>query len=197
LHRNGSHYDAIQMDDLKDQAYQAWLEPVFQAWLAHLADDAAWYLWHPMLTQGYFAAAAAAGLLISRQIIWCKPQFIFGRGEYHWQHELCFYGWRQGHRPPWYGSRNQTTVWSFGYDGNRNDRDHPTQKPAECFAIPMRNHTQQGQVCAEPFSGSGTQFLAAEQTGRLCYGMELEPKYVAVALQRLSDMSLHPERADA
>jgi hypothetical protein len=164
--------------------------------VARLMDGAQAQL-YAMLTQGYFAAAAAAGLLISRQIIWCKPQFIFGRGEYHWQHELCFYGWRQGHRPPWYGSRNQTTVWSFGYDGNRNDRDHPTQKPAECFAIPMRNHTQQGQVCAEPFSGSGTQFLAAEQTGRLCYGMELEPKYVAVALQRLSDMSLHPERADA
>lgn len=197
LHRNETHYDAIAQDDLKDQRYQAWLESVFGCWVPHLREDAAWYLWHPMLTQGYFAAAAAAAaVLISRQIIWIKPQFIFGRGEYHWQHELCFYGWRQGGRPPFYGERNQTTVWSIGYDGQRNDRDHPTQKPAELFRIPMRNHTKTGEWCAEPFSGSGTQFVAGENTGRLVAGMEIEPKYVAVALQRLADMGLDPRCTD-
>jgi DNA modification methylase len=181
------------MDDLKAEGYQAWLESVFSVWINHLEDTAAWYLWHPMLTQGYFAAAAAAaGVIISRQIIWCKPQFVFGRGEYHWKHELCFFGWQQGHRPPFYGEHNQTTVWEIGYDGNRNDRDHPTQKPAELFAVPMRNHVVRGGVCAEPFSGSGTQLVAAEQTGRVCYGMELEPKYVAVALERLAGMGLAP-----
>lgn len=198
LHRNGSHYDAIEHDELKDEKYQAWLEVVFQAWLPHLAETAAWYLWHPMLTQGYFAAAAAAArVIISRQIIWVKPQFIFGRGEYHWMHELCFFGWRQGNRPPFYGEHNQTTVWALGYDGNRNDREHPTQKPAALFAIPMRNHARHGEICAEPFSGSGSQLIAGEQEGRLVYGMEISEKYVAVSLQRMSGMGLDPRLANA
>ncbi len=197
LHRNETHYDAIQQDDLKDDKYQAWLEMVFLAWSPFLRENAAWYLWHPMLTQGYFAAAAAAAaeVIISRQIIWVKPQFIFGRGEYHWMHELCFYGWRQGHRPPFFGEHNQTTVWSMGYDGNRNNRDHPTQKPVGLWLTPMQNHTKQGEVCAEPFSGSGTQLVAAEQLGRVCYGMEIEPKYVAVALERIAKMGLEPRLA--
>jgi DNA modification methylase len=131
-------------------------------------------------------------VIISRQIIWAKPQFIFGRGEYHWQHELCFYGWRQGNRPPFFGERNQTTLWSLGYEGVRNERDHPTQKPVELFAIPMRNHTERGAVCAEPFVGSGTQLVAAEQTGRVCYGLEIEPKYVAVTLERMAGLGLTP-----
>jgi DNA modification methylase len=196
LHRNGSHYDAILQDDLKNDAYQAWLESVFRVWVEYLAPDAAWYLWHPMLTQGYFAAAAAAaaGVMISRQIIWTKPQMIFGRGDYHWQHELCFYGWRQSHRPPFYGERNQTTVWAIDYDGNRNDRDHPTQKPVALWIRPVLNHTRAGAICAEPFAGSGTQYVAAEQTGRLCYGLEIEPKYVAVTLERLAGLGLEPRR---
>ena len=196
LHRNETHYDAIEKDDLKDDEYQSWLESCFLIWADVLVENAAWYLWHPMLTQGYFAAAAAAAdVLISRQIIWVKPQFIFGRGEYHWQHELCFFGWRKGHRPPFYGEHNQVTVWEIGYDGNRNDRYHPTQKPAGLWKAPMLNHTKRGAICAEPYAGSGTQFVAAEQLGRICYGMEIEPKYVAVTLERMSGMGLEPKLA--
>ena len=197
LHRNGSHYDAIQHDDLTGTGYQVWLESCFAVWSPVLIEDAAWYLWHPMLTQGYFAAAAAAaaGVNMSRQIIWVKPQFVFGRGHYHWQHELCFYGWRRGHEPPFYGERNQTTVWELGYEGRRNDRDHPTQKPPELFAIPMRNHTLSGGICAEPFAGSGSQLVAAEQLGRRCYAMEIEPKYCAVVLERMAAMGLEPHLA--
>jgi DNA modification methylase len=68
--------------------------------------------------------------------------------------------------------------------GRENDKIHPTQKPVELFAIPMRNHTRQGDVVYEPFSGSGSQIIAAEQLGRRCYAMELEPRYVDVAVAR-------------
>ena len=165
---------------------QAFLETAFLAALPGLAEDAAWYLWHPMLTQGYFAAAAAAAaaadLIIHRQIIWKKAQFIFGRGDYHWRHELCFYGWRQGHRPSFHGPRNQDTVWEIPWGEKRSEVGHPTAKPVELFAIPMRNH--QPMISYEPFAGSGSQVIAAEQYGVSCRAIEIEPQYVQVALDR-------------
>ncbi|MGH8323237.1 MAG: DNA methyltransferase, partial [Steroidobacteraceae bacterium] len=141
--------------------------------------------WHPMLTQGTFvAAAAAAAVLIHRQIIWVKPQFIFGRGDYHWQHELCFYGWRQGNRPPWYGPRNQATVWNVDWGEKRSEVGHPTAKPTALWAAPIANHTHAGEIIAEPFSGSGSQVIAAEQTGRRCFAMEIDARYVDLGVAR-------------
>ncbi len=190
--------EAITKDDLEGVEMQAFLECVFSAWIPYLAIDTAWYLWHPMLTQGYFAAAAAAAaaadLIIHRQIIWNKSKFIFGRGDYHWRHELCFYGWRSGHRPQFYGERNQDTVWAIPYDEIRSQVGHPTAKPVELFAIPIRNHTLPHEICAEPFAGSGSQFVAGEQLSRLVYGMEISEKYCAVILQRMTDLGCTPER---
>jgi DNA modification methylase len=192
-------WDAIANDDLTGEHLQAFLESAIRVAIPHLAPDAAFYLWHPMLTQGTFfaAAAAAADILIHRQIIWVKPHFIFGRGDYHWRHELCFYGWVRGNRPPFYGERNQDTVWVLDEGGGsiRKDQGHPTQKPVELFARPIRNHTRRGDIVYEPFAGSGSQFCAAELAGRLCRGLEIAPKYVAVALQRLADTGLEPRLA--
>ena len=179
--QGGGHAD-IENDDLDGEKLQEFLEAVIRAALPSLNDDAAYYLWHPMLTQGtFFAAAAAAGILVHRQIIWCKPSLVFGRGDYHWQHELCFYGWRQGHRPPFYGPRNQTTLWAVGRETSK---DHPTAKPVALWLPPIQNHTKAGEAMYEPFSGSGSQIIAAEQTGRRCYSMELSPQYVDVAVRR-------------
>jgi DNA modification methylase len=176
-------FKEIENDDLDGEKLQAFIESVIRVAVQHLAENAAFYLWHPMLTQGTFfaAAAAAADILIHRQIIWEKPSLVFGRGDYHWKHELCFYGWRRGHRPPFYGARNQTTVWPIGRESTG---DHPTQKPVALFAIPMGNHSRTGEVCFEPFSGSGSQFIAAEQLGRRCFGLEIEPRYVQVCIER-------------
>jgi DNA modification methylase len=193
-------WDAIQNDDLTGERLQAFLESAIRVAVPHLVDHAAFYLWHPMLTQGtFFAAVAAADILIHRQIIWVKPHFIFGRGDYHWRHELCFYGWRRGYRPAFYGERNQDTVWTLDEGGGsiRKDQGHPTQKPVELFTRPILNHTRRGEAVYEPFAGSGSQYIAAEQTGRLCRGLELTPKYVAVTLQRLADMGLSPRRVGA
>ena len=176
-----SHAD-IENDDLDGEKLQAFLEAQIRAALPSLNENCAFYLWHPMLTQGtFFAAAAAADILIHRQIIWEKPSMVFGRGDYHWQHELCFYGWRRGNRPPFYGPRNQTTLWAVGRETSK---DHPTAKPVDLWNPPIENHTKPGEIMFEPFSGSGSQIIAAEQTGRRCYAMELSPNYVDVAVRR-------------
>ena len=175
-------FDAIANDENDGPRLQAFLESIFKTAIPHMNKNAAWYLWHAQLTQGFFAAAAAAAaVLIHRQIIWVKPSLVLGHGDYHWRHELCFYGWVKNNRAPWYSDRKQTTVWEIGRE---NDHIHPTQKPVELFARPMEFNTKVGEVCYEPFAGSGTQFIAAEQLNRKCYGMEISPAYCDVIVKR-------------
>jgi DNA modification methylase len=179
-------WKAIENDELTDGAeLQAFLEQVIRVAVPHLTTTCAFYLWHPMLTQGTFfaAAAAAADILIHRQIIWVKPQLILTRsGMYHWKHELCFFGWVRGHQPPWYGEKNQTSVIEAGRDQDLGQ--HPTQKPVALFEFPLHNHARRGEICYEPFSGSGSQLIAAERLGRRCFALEIEPAYVDVAVAR-------------
>jgi DNA modification methylase len=124
--------------------------------------------------------------LVHRQIIWVKPHFVFGHGDYHWQHELCFYGWRKTRRPPFYGPRNQSTTWDLGEGGGsiRKDQVHPTQKPVELFTRPINNHLKPGEICYEPFAGSGSQIIAAEKNAVRCFAMELAPAYIDVIVLR-------------
>ncbi len=178
----------IKNDDLDGEKLQTFLEEIIRSAVPHLIENAAFYLWHPMLTQGTFfaaaAAAAAADILIHRQIIWVKPTLVFGRGDYHWRHELCFYGWIKGNRPAFYGERNQTTIWEVGRES---DNLHPTQKPLELFNIPLLNHTKNGEVAYEPFAGSGSQYVSCQNLNRKCRGIEISPDYCACILQRMSD----------
>lgn len=178
----------VANDELVDgPAMQAFLEAMLRAALPHMDKHAAFYFWHPMLTQGtYVAAAAAAGILIHRQIIWVKPVLLLGRGDYHWRHELCFYGWQKGNRPPFYGARNQDTIWEVASvtHKERKEMNHATPKPVALWDKPIVNHTKSGDIIYEPFSGSGTQIVAAEQMGRKCYAIELDPANTQVAIER-------------
>lgn len=178
--------DTIANDENDGPKLQAFLESVFKACLPSLDKHAAWYLWHAQMTQGFFAAAAAtaAAVMIHRQIIWVKPSLIMGHGDYHWKHELCFYGWVKGYRPVFYGERNQTTVWEVG---RSNDTPHPTEKPPELWNRPITNHTKQDEVCIEPFAGSGSQLVACQNLQRKCRAIEISPNYCAVILQRMYD----------
>ena len=145
-----------------------------------LVPNAAWYLWHAQMSQAEVAEAMEAhGALRHRQIVWVKPSLLFGFGDYHWRHEACFYGWVRGHRPPFYGERNQTTVWEIKHEASNADRVHPTQKPVEISRRPLLNHTKTGEWCYEPFCGSGSCLVAAEQLGRRCAAVELSPAYCA------------------
>ena len=105
-----------------------------------------------------------------------------GRGDYHWQHEPCWYAVRsKGH---WTGDRKQTTLWSIPTGGQDAETEHATQKPVECMRRPMLNNSNPGQAVYEPFLGSGTTLIAAETTGRVCLAIELDPRHVDVAVRR-------------
>jgi DNA modification methylase len=189
LHEHGVSYAKIDGDHHEDEKLQAFLEKAFAVALTAIRPDAAWYLWHAMLTQGFFAAAAAAAaahVILHRQIIWSKPVLVFGRGQYHWKHELCFMGWVKGNEPPDYSEHKDVTVWEVkGVElKDRRDFKHSTPKPVELFRRPIIKHLQTREIAYEPFSGSGPQFIAAELTGRRCFGVEIEPAYCDVIVKR-------------
>lgn len=114
-----------------------------------------------------------------------------------WQHEPYLFGWIKGTKPKRMAKDYPPTVWSFPTIRAGEPSVHPTEKPIELFAIPMRQHTDRGDLCYEPFAGSGTQLVAAEMLGRVCYAMELSPPFVAVALERLAQMGLEPRLHDS
>jgi DNA modification methylase len=189
LHEHGVSYAKISGDHHEDEALQAFLEKAFRAALIVLKPDAAWYLWHAMLTQGFFAAAAAAAaahVILHRQIIWVKPVLVFGRGQYHWKHELCFMGWVKGHEPVNLTGHTDTTVWDVSgvSMADRKDFAHSTPKPVELFRRPILKHLRRREIAYEPFAGSGPQFIAAEATERRCYGLEINPAYCDVIVAR-------------
>lgn len=191
----------IENDNLRGDDLEKFLESFLRISLSFLEDHSAIYLFHPSMDEAlaFKNAMDVLGILRHRQIVWVKPAFIFGRGDYHWQHELCSYGWVRGKRPPFYGKRNQGTIWTTDVGGGiiRAEQYHPTEKPVELFQAPIQNHLKAGELAYEPFAGSGAQFEAAEAAGGVCYGMDVEPKYVAVTLERLVRMGLAPVLARA
>jgi DNA modification methylase len=130
---------------------------------------AAWYCWHASRRQRMVDDAwEKNGAFVHQQIIWAKPNRpILTRSWYLWAHEPCFMGWIKGNKPPRESSDYERSVWEI--EGlNADERpDHPTPKPLECFAVPMRQHTKKDGLCYEPFSGSGSQLIAGEQLGHL------------------------------
>ena len=158
-----------------------------EAWALFPGDVA--YCWHAGRHASVVQESlASAGLVVVAQVIWNKDRFALSRGDYHWKHEPCWYAVREGSTHHWLGARDQSTVWDIPR-ADDSGHGHSTQKPVECMARPIRNH--EGDVY-DPFLGSGTTMVAAEQLGRRCYAMEIEPKYVAVALERMSAMGLEP-----
>lgn len=140
------------------------------------------YCWHGGLHASAVAASlVSAGFEIRAQIVWAKHRFVISRGNYHWQHEPCWYAVRKGKAGSWQGDRAQTTLWEIAHGAS--ETGHGTQKPMECMARPIRNHA--GDVY-EPFAGSGTTLVAAENLGRTCFAVEIHPAYCAVILERMS-----------
>lgn len=117
------------------------------------------------------------------QIIWAKPMFAISRGDYHWQHEPCWYAVKKGENHNWQGSRSESTLWKIER-GCKEKTGHATEKPIECMAKPIINNTTIGDSVCDPFLGSGTTLIAADQLDRICYGMEISPKYCQVIIDR-------------
>ena len=157
---------------------------------------------------------AELGILDHQQVIWVKPTPVFGRVYWHFRHEPCMMGWIQGSQPTHDSNhahnsvwepleagtkledltkpqllkmiKDHSTVWEIDWEGKSRviGNEHPTQKPVEIFARPIRKHTIPGQIVLEPFSGSGSQIIAAEQLGRRCYALEISPRFCDVAIAR-------------
>lgn len=240
--------DEKRSDDLVNSL----LVPALKNALALTKDDAAFYIWHASQTRDDFSYALKVCGLIERQyLMWVKPRFVFGRADYHWAHEPCFYASKQQSRPKFFGDRKQSTAWHVGTRssgnvtaeilagmmltdgaGNRielklprageepkrvfrieegqsisvsrggsqasdvwlvgrdpEEYQHPTQKPVELARRAIENSSQAGDSVIDLFLGSGSTLIAAEKTGRTCYGCELEPKYVDVIVRRWQQLT--------
>lgn len=152
-----------------------------EAWGLFPGDVA--YVWHAGLrARDVVESLEASGFVMRAQIIWSKGRFAIGRGDYHFQHEPCWYAVRKGKKGHWAGDRSQTTIWEISH--SKSETGHSTQKPVECMRRPIVNNSSPGQAVYEPFSGSGTTIIAAETTGRCCHAMELHPPYVDLAVRR-------------
>lgn len=159
--------------------------------IAHaIVENAAWYCWHASKNQAMLEAVwQRHGAFVHQQIIWAKDRPILTRSHYLWQHEPCLFGWIRGKKPERLSSDHLSTVWSFPTIAPGTSTEHPTSKPVELFAIPILQHTKPGDVCYEPFAGSGTQFIAAEQAGRVCFGMEQSPIFCDVIVKRWEQLT--------
>jgi DNA modification methylase len=155
-----------------------------EAWALFPGDVA--YVWHAGVHARTVAESLdASGFPIRSQIIWSKSRFVLGRGDYHWQHEPCFYAVRKGATGHWQGARDQSTVWMIGGGGDEDAATvHGTQKPVECMRRPMVNNSERGDAVYEPFAGSGTTLIAAESIERRCFAMEIDPRYCDVIIER-------------
>ena len=155
-----------------------------EAWALFPGDVA--YVWHAGVHVRTVAESLnASGFPIRSQIIWSKSRFVLGRGDYHWQHEPCFYAVRKGATGHWQGARDQSTVWMIGGGGDEDAATvHGTQKPVECMRRPMINNSERGDAVYEPFAGSGTTMIAAESVERHCFAMEIDPRYCDVIIER-------------
>jgi DNA modification methylase len=141
------------------------------------------YVWHGALHAVTVATSLEReGFSIRSQIIWAKERLVIGRGDYHWQHEPCWYAVRS--KGNWMGDRKQTTLWNISSKDQDAETVHGTQKPVECMRRPIQNNTAPGETVYEPFLGSGTTLIAAESIDRVCLGIELSPQYVDVAVRR-------------
>jgi len=159
-----------------------------EAWALFPGDVA--YVWHGALHATTVAESLiASGFTIRSQIIWAKDRLVLSRGDYHWQHEPCWYAVKKTGKGHWVGDRKQTTLWQIANKDQDAETVHGTQKPVECMRRPIMNNSSPGQAVYEPFMGSGTTLIAAETTGRVCFGIELNPAYVDVAVERWQELT--------
>ena len=169
---NSARKDKIQNDEVADWA------PAWSLFPGEIA-----YVWHGALRSTIVAESLfKVGFAIRAQIIWAKERLVMSQGDYHWQHEPCWYVVRK--KGNWTGDRKQTTLWNIPSGGQDADTRHATQKPVECMRRPMLNNSSPGQAIYEPFLGSGTTLIAAQSSGRVCLAIEIDPLFVDLAIRR-------------
>jgi prophage lambdaW4, DNA methylase len=173
----------ILNDNMSDGDFYQFLRSMFTQVENHMETDASIYVFHAD-TEGlnFRKAFKDAGFYLSGCCIWKKNSLVLGRSPYQWQHEPCLYGWKKKGKHQWFSDRKQTTIWE--YDRPKSSKDHPTMKPIQLMAYPIQNSSMRGTIVLDPFLGSGSTLIAADQTGRVCYGIELDEKFVDVIVKR-------------
>lgn len=183
----GSNGLKIQNDNMSNDDFYQFLYDFYTALNSYLKTGGAWYVWHADLEGMNFRKAFLdAGIKLTSTLIWNKNALVMGRSDYHWKHEPCLYGWKEGSAHNWYSDRKQTTVLEFNKP--LRNGEHPTMKPVELFAYQIKNSSKVGDIVADAFGGSGTTMVACHQLNRKGYLVEFDPKYCQVIIDRMKKL---------
>ncbi|ELY5747384.1 site-specific DNA-methyltransferase [Streptococcus iniae] len=208
----------IQNDQMTQEDFRIFLSSAFQAVSPYLKEGGAFYIWYAEKERESFTSALkGTGLEVKQTLIWVKDQFVLGRQDYHWQHEPCLYGWKQGAKHYFVSDFTLSTVLEtdrqleqltktqlidyihhfkaqlettvLRVDKPDRNQEHPTMKPIALIERLVRNSSRQGQLVLDTFAGSGTTLLVCEELGRINYSMEIDPKYVLRIMKRFEEVT--------
>jgi len=174
----------IKNDSMADGDFYQFLYDFYTALGSYTKAGGAWYVWHADSEGANFRKAMSdSGIMVKQCLIWVKNTMVMGRQDYHWKHEPCLYGWKEGAAHGWYSDRKQTTVLNF--ERPQRNAEHPTMKPIALIAYQIGNSSKADDIVCDGFGGSGTTMVASEQMKRRCRMMELDPKYCQVIIDRM------------
>ena len=178
----------IENDKMSDDNFRVFLRDAFVCADSVMKPGAVYYIWHAD-SEGYNFRGACrdAGWQVRQCLIWNKNTMVMGRQDYHWKHEPCLYGWKEGASHLWASDRKQTTILEF--DRPQRSGEHPTMKPVTLFDYQIKNNTKGSDIVLDLFGGSGTTVIACEQDGRRARVMELNPHYCDVILTRWENLT--------
>ena len=173
----------IKNDSMKNEEFYEFLKSAFVNMAAHLEPGGSAYVFHAD-TEGlnFRQAFIDAGFHLAGCCIWVKDSLVLGRSDYQWQHEPVLYGFLKNGKHTWYSDRKQTTIWNFKKP--KRNENHPTSKPLDLLSYPLGNSSQENAIVVDTFGGSGSTLMDCEAMNRICYTMELDPKYASVILRR-------------
>ena len=178
----------IQNDNMSDDNFRIFLTNALKQADNFMKEGAVFYIWHADSEGFNFRGSCYdIGWKVRQCLIWLKSSLVMGRQDYHWKHEPCLYGWKEGASHNWYSDRSQTTILEF--DKPSKNEFHPTMKPNNLFGYQIQNSSKKDDVILDLFGGSGTSIISCEQLNRRCYTMELDPKYCDVIIKRWEELT--------
>ena len=208
----------IENDNMGTKDFYQFLYDFYTALGSYTKPGGAWYVWHAQMESANFMQSFKdSGLLLKQCLIWNKNGIVMGRQDYQWKHEPCLYGWKEGAAHYFTNDRTNTTVIEDKIDFKKLSKNellqfvkeitsdkqkttvincdkpfrndvHPTMKPIKLIAPLIENSSKVGQLVADGFLGSGSTMVASHQINRICYGIELEPKYCQVIVDRMQKL---------
>lgn len=173
----------IENDNMNETEFYNFLLDAFRNMNEIAREGCTFYSFHAD-TEGlnFRRAFKEAGFKLAQCLVWVKNTFVMGRQDYQWKHEPILYGWKEGSAHYFVDDRSQSTVLEF--DKPIRNAEHPTMKPIDLLVYLIKNSSKENDLIVDLFAGSGSSIIAAEETKRICYTMELDPKYCDVVVKR-------------